>query len=227
MPAWQVPNFWQGETCWIIGGGHSVPRQFDVPENIIHSVMNNELPLSAYSPYLSQLHGQRIIGINNAYSMGEWIDIVFFGDCPWYTIHRSALATFPGLKVSCCPRFVNKKKENFVKGLKKNPDRRFGITQNKTKVSWNGNSGSAAINLAVHLGVKKIILLGFDMCPGEDGNTHFHSFHGKTKKATLARHLRGFPQIAKDAKELGIEIINASPDSAIKEFLKVSVKDLL
>jgi hypothetical protein len=39
--------------------------------------------------------------------------------------------------------------------------------------------------------------------------------------------MRGFKQIAIDAKNLGIEIINASPDSDIKEFRKVSVKELL
>ena len=41
------------------------------------------------------------------------------------------------------------------------------------------------------------------------------------------RHLRGFPQIAKDAKQMGVEILNASPDSAIECFRKVTVKELL
>ena len=41
------------------------------------------------------------------------------------------------------------------------------------------------------------------------------------------RHLRGFSDMAKDAKRRGIEIINASPDSAITCFPKYSIKELL
>ena len=41
------------------------------------------------------------------------------------------------------------------------------------------------------------------------------------------QHMVGFSKIAQDAKRLGIEIINASPDSKIKAFKKVPVKDLL
>ena len=37
----------------------------------------------------------------------------------------------------------------------------------------------------------------------------------------------GFAQIAKDAKSRGIEILNANPKSAIEEFKKYSVKELL
>jgi hypothetical protein len=41
------------------------------------------------------------------------------------------------------------------------------------------------------------------------------------------RHLRGFAQIAKDAQQRGIEIINACPESAITQFHKCNVKELL
>jgi predicted peroxiredoxin len=41
------------------------------------------------------------------------------------------------------------------------------------------------------------------------------------------RHLRGFPDIAKDAKQRGIEILNCSQESVIKEFRKVTVQDCL
>jgi len=37
----------------------------------------------------------------------------------------------------------------------------------------------------------------------------------------------GFPKIATDAKRFGVEIINVSPDSAIKSFKKVSLKEVI
>jgi hypothetical protein len=228
VPIWDVPNLWPGGECWIIGGGSSMPRQFGVPEDTIQKVMTREVGYDAYSPYLAKIHDKHIIGINNAYWLGPWVDVLFFGDCPWYVKHRLALAEFPGLKVSCCPRFANSPKSiEGIKGLRRNPDRRLGITPNKRKLSWNGNSGAAAINLAVHFGAKRIALLGFDMRPGKDGKTHSHSLHGVTKPKTFERHLRGFPQIAEDAKALGVEIINASPDSAVDVFPRVSVEELL
>ena len=37
----------------------------------------------------------------------------------------------------------------------------------------------------------------------------------------------GFPEIAKDAKKMGVKILNANPKSAINDFEKVNVKDLI
>jgi hypothetical protein len=48
-----------------------------------------------------------------------------------------------------------------------------------------------------------------------------------TTLANMDRHLRAFPQIALDARKMGIEIINASPTSEVKEFIKVPVSILL
>ncbi len=66
-------------------------------------------------------------------------------------------------------------------------------------------------------------------------NQHWHDVYKrgvtldqrKKRKMPFHRHLRGFPQIAKDAKQMGVEILNASPDSTIECFRKVTVKELL
>lgn len=229
MAGWNAPALWQDGECWIIGGGPSMPEQFDVPKDIAEQAMARQLKPSAYSKYLSAIHNKHIIGINNAYQIGEWVDVVFFGDCGWYKVHQKSLAEFPGLKVTCCPRFANKPKQNShgVKYLSKDPNKRHGISMDSSKVSWNSNSGSAAISLARHFGVKRIILLGFDMCLNGQKISHWHGNHGNKTRSPFPRHMRGFAQIAKDAEQEGIEIINASPNSAIQQFRKVSVKELL
>jgi hypothetical protein len=63
---------------------------------------------------------------------------------------------------------------------------------------------------------------------------HWHAEYGTANRKDVqqhrlpfARHLQGFRQIATDAKKRGITIINACPDSAIKEFPKMSVKEVL
>lgn len=205
-----------------------MPRQFDIPQEIISKVQSRELPPSAYSPHLSPIHHEHVIGINNAYMLGDWQDAVFFGDCAWYNIHRLKLAQFRNLKVTCCPRFENKGQGAMegVKYLKKDSSHRHGITGNRSRVSWNSNSGAAAISLARHFGVRRIVLLGFDMNLGAGGASHWHRGHGN-KRQPFRKHLEGFPQIAEDAREMGIEILNCSPDSAIEVFPKVALKDVL
>jgi hypothetical protein len=228
MSEWIVPSVWQGGECWIIAGGPSIPYQFSIPEEIIVAVKEKTKPPSVFSPYLQSIHNKHIIGINNAYRIGNWIDVLFFGDCNWFLAHNQSLNKFQGLKVSCCPRFAKKnKKYRGIKYLEKDSSRRHGISNNKSKVSWNANSGAAAISLAVHFGVKRIVLLGFDM-RSQNKTSHWFGYHGLyPKKISYNRHLRGFPAIAKDAKRLGIEIINISPNSTIEEFPKKKVIELL
>jgi len=166
--------------------------------------------------------------------IGTWIDVLFFGDGSWYLAHRKRIAKWPGLKVTCTPKFANREQNKMegVKYLAKNRKRTKGISDNPSRVSWNGNSGAAAISLAVHFGVERIFLLGFDMMALK--HTHWHGSHNKTytkkgrgKKQPYDRHLRGFPQIAKDAKKKGIEILNVSPLSKIDSFPKITLQEAL
>lgn len=210
--------------------------QFAIPPEVVAKVRSGALPPSAYSPFLAPLHDKHVIGINNAYLLGPWIDCVFFGDCAWYLVHRKALAKFPNLKVTCCPRFANRPLKDMEgikylakgggRGIAGSPGKLHGISDNPGKVAWNSNSGAAAISLAAHFGVKRIVLLGFDMAL-ESGSSHWHRGHGAKKPPPFARHLRGFPAIAEDAARLGIEILNASPNSAIESFRKVGLKEIL
>jgi hypothetical protein len=229
---WQVPHIWQGGDVWIIGGGPSIPKQFEVPEEVFQSVMKGNSPPSVYSPYMSYLHDKHVIGVNAAYLLGNWIDIVFFGDKSFFLAHEKRLKDFPGIKVSC-QEYINN--NGWCKFVAKDPSHRVGISPNPKMVSWNNNSGAAAISLAVHTGAKRIILLGFDMTL-DSGKQHWHSLYPNSANnqderrrinTPFARHLLGFPAIAADADRMGVEILNANPNSAIACFKKVTVKELM
>jgi hypothetical protein len=234
---WKVPKMWDGGKCWIIGGGLSMPYQFKVPPEIIHDVCLGKLTLASYSPFMEPIHGAHVIGVNNAYQIGEWIDILFFGDGSWYLAHRRKLAGWPGIRVTCTPRFGNRPKEAMegVKYVRKNRGKTKGLTFDMSKISWNGNSGASAINLAVLLGAKTICLLGFDMNTyyGERLKTkipftHHHGNHGKAvRKPPYKRQLMGFPIISKDAEKMGVAIYNVNHKSAIQDFPKISLAEAL
>jgi hypothetical protein len=222
---------WEGGDVWIIGGGPSISKQFGIPDEVIQSVLQGTSPLSVYSTYMSSIHDKHVIGINVAYMLGDWVDIIFFGDTGFFLQHQKGLANFPNLRVSSTPHTDN---IEWIKYVAKDSTHSRGISPNPKMISWNGNSGAAAISLAVHTGAKRIVLLGFDMKLNGNNDQHWHNIYGKAhldetkmRKLPFDRHLRGFPVIAQDAKQMGVEILNANPDSAINDFPKFSVKELL
>lgn len=224
MP-WTVPNIWEDGECYIIGGGTSIIQQFHIPQDVVDRVYKGVEHISAYSPHLSFLHDKHVIAVNEAYKIGPWIDVLFFGDDSYGQRNRKDILSFDGLRVSC----TNTPIEG-VKHLLKHKTKRTGITTHpKNTVSWGFNSGAAAINFAIHTGVKKIYLLGFDMYLDAAQNQHWHkSYHSnpKTVRGTFKRHMVGFPVIKADADKLGVEIINLNPLSGIECFPKMNLKDV-
>jgi len=230
---WKVPRIWEEGDVWILGGGSSVPKQFGIPDDIVKRVLAGESP-KLYSEYMLPIHAKHVIGINIAYLIGNWMDMIFFGDGGFFLKHQYGLAEYPGLKISCYP---GTDKVSWVKYLARDTSHPKGISSHPSKVSWNGNSGAAAISVAANAGAKRIILLGFDMKLGEGNTQHWHDVYGRRKSGykdrkgrinlPFTRHLKGFSQIAADAKQMGISIINASPESMITCFPKCNVKDLL
>ena len=210
-----------------------MPYQFGVPEEVIKDVQTGKQPPSAYSDYLSPIHGKHVIAINNAFKIGDWFDCLFFGDCGWYNVYRIPVAAISYLKVTCCARFANKPEKECagIKYLDRDRNKTMGISDNPSKVSWNNNSGAAAISLAAHFGVKRIVLLGFDMNSSSSRVSHwFGSHHPNNKRPVIppyARHLKGFPMIAADAAKRGIEILNCSNHSSITEFPVVQLHEVL
>lgn len=225
---WKVPRMWEGGTCIIIGGGPSILKQFDVPEEIIKDVYLDKLKPDAYSPYLEAIHKQHIIAVNVAYKIGPWIDMMLFGDSSTWKEDKAGILGFRGLKITCSD--ITDRGASNLKYLGRDPKHRVGISTNPALIGWNKNSGAAAINLAVHTGVKRIILLGFDMKLDPNQNQHWHKLYVSPLNQTNSifnKHLIGFPQIKKDLDVLGIEVFNCNPDSAIECFQKVNFKDLV
>ena len=225
---WVVPKIWKGGDVWILGGGPSIITEFEIPLEVVEQVFTGTSHISIYSEYLKPIYNKHIIGINVAYMMANWFDMIFVGDSAFFTKHKAGLYHYPNLVVSCAE---NTSDLHWVKHLPRHA-KLNGISPSPKFVCWNKNSGSAAISIAVQAGAKRIFLLGFDMT-NQNKVSHWHNHYeravinGEMKPPPYKKHLIGFAAIKQDAKEMGVEIINVSPKSAITEFPKITLKEAL
>ncbi len=236
---WEPPFIWNDQECWIIGAGLSIFDQFEIPVKLREQLKNREVPLSELSLYMGDLRDRNVIGINMAVTIADWIDFLFFGDSDWFFRNRQKVDEAKVERVSCDDLFEKERYRSIVKHMHKDKKKNYGISNVPGYVCWNKNSGLASLSLAYQLGAKRIILVGFDMdsdCIDSKDRYHIFGFHyeqktsppDKNKREEKFRRMKfGLPAIAKDARRLGVEIINANPESAIEEFPKANVKELL
>ncbi len=101
----------------------------------------------------------------------------------------------------------------------------------KSKIFGGGNSGYQAVNLAVHLGARQIILLGFDMKAGPKGQAHHHGAHPRPMNNptpdNYVRWAAGFWTMLADLKRARVKVINCTPGSALDCFPKAELWDVL
>jgi len=98
------------------------------------------------------------------------------------------------------------------------------LSESPDTVALERTSTTGAINVAVHFGATRIVLLGVDGKLATDGTRHAHGLAWPWPKGAqpdaFESQVQEFRRIAPSAKKFGVEIINANPDSAIDAFPK-------
>lgn len=200
MQSWKTSKLWPGQTVFIIGGGPSV-KDMD----------------------LHPLVKCRTIGVNDAFKILPSVDVTWFTDCRWYQWNAEALKAYHGLIIGS-PRCTC----DHARVLQLRRLDASGIATDPELVKWNKNSGASAINLAFHFGAKRVVLIGFDMrVRDEQHNWHNNHPHTPRKGIYDELFLPQFTKIARDAKQLGLEIVNATPNSALTVFPMVDLQEVL
>ena len=199
---WAVPKLWKNETVVIIG---SCP--------------------SSTQEQVDYARGKaKVIAINDNYLRAPWADLHYFCDPKWYDWHKHdpEWNDFAGIRVTFqssknTPPF-NMMRNDGVDGLCRKSD---GLRTGR-------NSGYQCVNLAYHLGVKRIILIGFDMKPGKN-SVHYFGNHPSPTKPTIFKQsfLKYWPTIAEELKKEDIKVINCTIDSDLNCFTKENLGDVL
>jgi hypothetical protein len=92
------------------------------------------------------------------------------------------------------------------------------------ELGWGGNGGFHALNLALQFGARRVVLVGYDM--RVDLGVHWHGKHPKGMNNPSDVNTRRWRQVldaqAPLLRDMGVEVLNASPVSALEAYPKVN-----
>lgn len=176
----------------------------------------------ATGPSLTQedvdaVQGLSVIAVSDAYRLAPWADCLHSSDARWWLANPKALQ-FRGHKTSL----------ELVKGVTRFHPSTEILEDRPGYLATGRNSGYQAINLAVHYGAQRILLLGFDM-KKTNGRTHFFGSHPPSLERAhpYAVWWQHFAKLAKVLELRGVEVINCTPGSALTCFRKARLSDAL
>lgn len=162
---------------------------------------------------LSQRQGlSKVLTVNNAAERAPWADAHYAGDYMWFKHY------FPGLKDKCRGEWWTQDQAASERWKVRRVRSANKLGLGTERVHLNGNSGAQAVNLAVLWGARRIVLLGFDLKPSQDGRLHYFGGHPRplVQVCLFAEWLHKWERIAADAFDRGVEIVNATPGSALQ-----------
>lgn len=161
----------------------------------------------------------RILAINDACRLVPDADVIFAADVQWWRDHPEA-QNCAGLKYTFAPTGPHPPAgiiplaRTGIEGLEMDPS---GLRSG-------GHSGYAAINLAVHLGATRIVLLGYDMQPGPEGQHHWFGEHPNGSHPRYAQWIDLYANLFHLLLERHIWIGNASRETAITGIPRVCLE---
>lgn len=160
--------------------------------------------------------------INNTYQLAPWADYLYACDGEWWQEHyHDVKEVFKGELWTQDLWAFETLGINRIRSIKAD-----SFSRNPLVIHQGSNSGYQAINLCLHWGAKKIILIGFDMSY-KGKRKHWHGDHEKLKNpapATLNMFKAAFDTV-KDDDLQGCDVVNCTPDTHLKRFRRRSLEE--
>jgi hypothetical protein len=200
-----VPRLWPGSTIVCLGDGPSLTRE-DV----------------------DYCRGKaRVIAMNYSFRLAPWADVLWSyhsrGLQEWSGVDP---ATYAGVIFTAEPVPCNPAPNWRVLKLTGND----GLELGPHGLRHGNCSGYSAINLAVHLGAKRIVLLGYD-CSADPVTNKFNwakDADDKTRGAySFALWQSRFRTLVGPLAKIGVVVLNASRRTALECFPRVALDEVL
>ena len=223
-------NIHEGKKCFICGAGTSIGHQD-----------------------LTDIHDHPIVCVNSSILLMPWEHEGEITDRFWMSTDILCKQwDYFWNKVAKveCTRLVRNSWSRYAKEFKGVPMKYYSPRRTTTFPEWKergltaGSSILSAVDLALLMGCKRVILLGVDH-KNVNGNSHFWQNwpvkdrprrEGKPgnfmpcqrqQGRVFKSNMRSFDTFEKYSKKLGAKIYNASPISTIESFEKISLEDAL
>lgn len=174
----------------------------------------------------------KVLAINEGYRLCPWADVLYAADSAWWSLHRGA-KEFRGLRVSqsdeAQKRYGGIRLVKLTRTSRMIREPKGTIGAGSDDRGSGANSGFQAWNLAYQFGARRIILVGFDLTARH--GYHWHGRHpdgmNNPTEPGLARWGRVMDSNAAYFRSKGIEIVNASPASALQNYAKTTLEQAL
>lgn len=176
----------------------------------------------ATGPSLTQedvdsLRGLDVVAVSDAYRLAPWARCLHSSDARWWIAHPAAMKF-------CGERSCLESLPGVIQYLPADT-----VLEDRPHcLSTGRNSGYQAINIAIHKGARRILLLGFDM-KRKGAHTHFFGRHPPSleREHPYDSWLERFDRLAPVLVARGVEVINCTPGSALKCFPMMRLSDAL
>lgn len=207
-------TLWDGRTVVCLGSGDTL-RCMDWRDVERMRLFNNAYLLAINSSIKTMRHA------------GVEPDALIFSDDRWFDANCDLVAGFKGRVFTdrLRPKVALPDKIERI-DFANRPD--FAVGRPPAR---NGRStGHRAIGLAIMLGATRVVLLGYDMRVDPDtGRSHCHDDYQHTEPASAYadEFIPGFAGWNADAQAVGVQALNATPGSALKEFPMVTLAEVL
>lgn len=167
----------------------------------------------------------KLMVINNTWQLAPWADALYACDREWWRHYQPSFAGQKWTQAEEAAEFG----AQYVSGRKGSE-----LSLDPSFIYWGHDSGFQAINLSVHFGVARIILIGFDM-QATGYQLHWHDDHVGSpdnplcnpNPAMFGRWMAAYHNAAPQLQDLGITCINATLDTALTCFDRMSVEEAL
>lgn len=180
-----------------------------------------------------------VVAVNDAIRLAPWADVLVSVDQIWWARHYRAMRRFPGLKVRVNPSQQTMSRKPLGPKYCQRCQRRLttmtspcwcegivtcfnggytGVSFEPDTIVTTENSGGSAINVAVHLGAKLIVLLGYDMGTDKLGRRHFYDTEAVTVNSPFHKFRRLIGTMVQPLRDAGIEVVNCSRRTALEAF---------
>lgn len=189
----------------------------------------------ASGPSLTQEIADRIrcgraIAVNTSARLAPWADVLYFTDSGWYEPRRDLVANWAGLVISMS-RTAKRELPDKVRRVQGIGDPTLGgggfPPLGTAGIRQGRSSGHTAVSLAIALGASRVVLVGYDMRV-VGGREHHHSeYTGPRDLDQYAREfVPAFDGWNAAALKVGVQILNATPQSAVQEFPFVDLDEV-